>query len=100
MIDTGGSICGAAEAVMSKGAKEVIMCGTHALLSGEAIENLKKCCVSKVLLLDTVPIPMEKRIAKMEILSVAPLLAKIIKRIHLEKSLGELFTWEDKRRVL
>jgi ribose-phosphate pyrophosphokinase len=55
---------------------------------------------TKIILTDTIPIPEEKKIAKMEIISVAPLLARIIKRIHLEKSLGELFTWEDKRRVL
>jgi ribose-phosphate pyrophosphokinase len=100
MIDTGGSICKASEAVRANGAKEVIICGTHAVLSGEAKSNLDKCVATKIILTDTIPIPEEKKIAKMEIISVAPLLARIIKRIHLEKSLGELFTWEDKRRVL
>jgi len=100
MIDTAGSICGAAEAIKANGAKEVIICGTHAILSGEAKNNLEKCCATKIILTDTVPITDDKKIKKMEIISVAPLLAKIIKRIHLEKSLGELFTWEDKRRVL
>ncbi|MFA5025712.1 MAG: ribose-phosphate pyrophosphokinase [Candidatus Shapirobacteria bacterium] len=100
MIDTGGSICKAAEAVKANGAKEVIICGTHALLSGEALKNLSESCATKIILTDTVEIPGEKIISKMEIISVAPLLAKIIKRIHLDRSLGELFTWEDKRRVL
>jgi len=100
IIDTGGSICKAAEAVKANGAKEVIICGTHALFSGEAIKNLDECAVSKVLLTDTVQISGDKKLKKMEIISVAPLLAKIIKRIHLDRSLGELFTWEDKRRVL
>lgn len=100
MIDTGGSICKAADAVKANGAKEVIICGTHALLSGEAIKNLEECCATKILLTDTVEINNEKKISKIEIISVAPLLAKIIKRIHLDRSLGELFTWEDKKRVL
>jgi ribose-phosphate pyrophosphokinase len=100
MIDTAGSICKAAEAVKSKGAKEVIICGTHALLSGAAKKNLEECCASKIILTDTVPLAKENRSPKMEIISVAPLLAKIIKRIHLERSLGDLFTWEDKRTVL
>jgi ribose-phosphate pyrophosphokinase len=100
IIDTGGSMVRAAEAIKAMGAREVIICATHAMLSGEAAVNLQNSCVSKVLLTDTVPIPSEKRLAKMEIISVAPLLAKIIKRIHLDRSLGELFKWEDRRRVL
>jgi len=50
--------------------------------------------------LDTLAIPAEKRCKKLKILSIAPLLAKAIKRIHKERSLGELFTWEDKRTRL
>lgn len=100
MIDTAGSITKAAEAVKNNGAKEVIICGTHALLSGEAIKNLSECCASKIILTDTLPIPEDKRLKKIVVISVAPLLAKIIKRIHLDRSLGELFNWEDKKRVL
>ncbi len=100
IIDTAGSITKAAEAVKVNGAKEVIICGTHAVLSGEAIKNLDECPATKILLTDTVPIEESKKIKKMEIISVAPLLAKIIKRIHLDRSLGELFTWEDKKRIL
>jgi len=100
IIDTGGSIANAAEAVRANGAREVIICGTHALLSGEAVKNLEECCASKILLTDTVPILDEKKIGKIEVISVAPLLAKVIKRIHLNRSLGELFKWEDKKRVL
>lgn len=100
IIDTAGSITKAAEAVKANGAKEVIICGTHGVLSGEALKHLKECCATKILLTDTVPIAEDCRLPKMEIISVAPLLAKIIKRIHLDRSLGELFTWEDKKRVL
>lgn len=100
MIDTGGSICAAAEVLKKFGAKEVIVCATHGLLSGSAKEKFDSSCVDKLILTDTLPIAPEKISEKMEIISVAPLLAKVIKRIHLERSLGELFTWEDKKTAL
>lgn len=94
IIDTGGTITEAARVLAEQGAKEIILCATHALLSGPAPERLRDCPASKVLLLDTVPIPEEKRIEKMEVLSLAPMLSRVIKRIHYGDSLGELFTWE------
>ena len=100
IIDTGGSICQAANTVKEFGAKEVIICATHALLSGEASKNLDNCATSKVILLDSVPIAKEKRIKKMKIVSLAPLLSQIIYRVHKEKSLGELFRWEKQARLL
>ncbi|MBU4210100.1 ribose-phosphate pyrophosphokinase [Patescibacteria group bacterium] len=100
IIDTGGSIVVAAEVLKERGAKKIIVCATHGLLSGKASENLQKSCVDKVLFLDSVPISKEKRFAKMEILSIASLLAKIIKRIHTGQSLGVLFKWEKKGRRL
>lgn len=100
IIDTGGSICQAADVVKEFGAKEVIVCATHALLSGEASKKLAECAASKVMLLDSVPISKEKTVKKMEIVSLAPLLAKVIDRVHKEKSLGELFKWEQQRRLL
>lgn len=100
IIDTGRSMAAAAEVLKKYGAKKVIICATHALMSGKAKENLENCQAVKVLVLDTVPLPEEKRFDKLEILSIAPLMAKVIKRIHKEMSLGELFTWEDRRRTL
>jgi len=100
IVDTGGSICAAADVIKKYGAKEVIVCATHALLSGNALENIEKCGASKIILLDSVPIPKEKRIKKMKIISLAPLLSKIIDRVHKERSLGELFKWEDESKLL
>ena len=100
IIDTGGSICGAADTVKQFGAKEIIICATHALLNGEASKNLEKCSATKVMLLDSVPIPKEKRIKKMEIISLAILLSKIVSRVHNEESLGELFKWEEQHKLL
>jgi len=100
MVDTGGSICQAANVVKEFGAKEVIICATHALLNGNAKENLENCAASEVIFLDTIPIPKEKRIKKMKIISTASLLSKIIRRIHSERSLGELFKWEEQHKLL
>ncbi|RJR25271.1 ribose-phosphate pyrophosphokinase [Candidatus Microgenomates bacterium] len=100
MIDTAGTVANVAHEIKKKGAKEIIICASHGILSGEAVKKLEKSPASKVLLLDTIDIPKEKIIPKMEIISIAPLLAKVIKRIHTGKSLGELFKWEEKEVAL
>ena len=100
IIDTGGSITAAANVVKAYGAREVIICATHALLSKDACNRLEACAASKVLLLNSVPIPKEKRISKIKIISIAPLLSKIVSRIHQDRSLGKLFTWENKSKIL
>lgn len=97
IIDTAGSMSAAADTVKKFGAKRVLICATHALLSGEAGKKLSACGADKIVVLDSVPVAKENRIKKMEILTIAPLLAKIIKRIHSNRSLGELFTWERAR---
>lgn len=100
IIDTAGTVAEASRTLKQKGAKEIIICATHALLSGDACQKLAKSPTSQVLLLDTVPIPKEKIIKKMKIISLTPLLAKVIKRIHQGRSLGALFTWEKKEVAL
>jgi len=94
VVDTGGTICGVAKALKDQGAKEIIICATHGLLSGDAVKNLKSSVVSKILFTDTLPIPKEKMISKIEVISLAKLLSKVIRRIHSGRSLGALFTWE------
>lgn len=100
IIDTGGTIVAAAEVLKKNGAKKVIVAATHALLNRDACKKLEGGCIDEVLVLDTVPISKEKRIKKMRIISVAPLMTKVIKRIHKEMSLGMLFTWEKRRQAL
>jgi ribose-phosphate pyrophosphokinase len=94
MIDTGGTITNVAHVLKEKGASEIIMCSTHALLNKDASQKIAKCPATKVLLLDTLEIPKEKKLPKMKQISLAPLLAETIKRIHSGKSLGALFKWE------
>ena len=73
------------------GAKNIYAGCTHGILSGPAIERIKDSEIKELVVTNTVPIPEEKRIDKIKILSIAPLFAEAIKRIHNEDPLGELF---------
>jgi len=100
IIDTGGSICGGALALKKNGAKGIIACATHGIFSGSAKSNFESSCVDKILLTNSVPIDQSRLPKQTVVISMSSLLAKVIKRIHLDRSLGELFTWEDKRMKL
>ena len=91
MIDTAGTLCNAAEAVMERGAKSVSCCATHAVLSGPAIERLEASCLKQVVVLDTIHIPKEKRIKRMKVLSCASVMAEAIARIYSDKPVSTLF---------
>jgi ribose-phosphate pyrophosphokinase len=91
MISTAGSICGAAEKVHASGAREIYVAATHGLLCGPAIEKLKKAPITQLAITDTIPVPQEKMLPKIKVLSVAPLLAEAIKRIHHDQSISILF---------
>ncbi len=91
MIDTGGSIISGAEALLSRGAKEVIATATHGVFSGMAAQRLQDSVISQVVCLDTLPLGREKEVPKLTVLPCAPLLADAIRRIHLNESVSELF---------
>ncbi len=91
MIDTAGTICNAGKALMELGAKSVFACATHAVLSGPACQRLKEAPFKEVVLLNTIPIREEKRIDKIKELSVAPLFAEAIGRVHYNDSISKLF---------
>lgn len=95
IIDTAGTITAAADALIKKGAKEVYICATHPVLSKNAFQKLKSCKAKEIILTDTIPVPKSSVIQKMSFISIAPLMAKVIGRIHENKSLGELFYWEE-----
>ncbi len=90
-IDTAGSLIGVVNALMERGAREVYACATHAVLSGPAIKNISESPVKEVVVSDTYPIPEQKRIDKINTISIAPLLGEAIKRIHTGQSIGALF---------
>src|SRR6476469_6124779 len=75
MIDTAGTICAAAELLVERGAREVWAMATHGVLSGPAIDRLKNSPLSRVVMTNTLPLPPEKQLDKIEVLSVAPIIA-------------------------
>ncbi len=98
-IDTAGSMCQAVDVVVAHGAKAVYASCVHAVLSGPAIERLRHSSIEELVTTDTIPIPPEKRLPNMKILSVAPMLAETIWRIHSGTSVGAMFDAE-KQAVL
>ena len=92
IIDSGGTIVNAAEALIKKGAKDVYVFVTHAVLSGEAINKIKKSKIKKLVTTDSIDNSRRiKNISKIEVLSIAPLMAEAIKRISNSTSVSDLF---------
>ena len=93
MVDTGGSLCGAAKAVKEiGGATQVYACASHGVLSGPATDRLNESCIKELLLLDTIPYPTDKpKCDIIKYLSVAPVFADAIDRIYEEISISNLF---------
>jgi len=91
IIDTAGTMVKAAEALLERGAKEVYACATHGVLSVPAIERIKGSQIKKLVVSDTIPLPPEKQIDKIQSLTIAPLFAEALRRIHSEHSVSILF---------
>jgi len=91
MIDTAGTIVAAAQALMDYGAKEVYACCTHPVLSGPAVERIQQSPIKELVVLNTIPLPPEKRIDKIKVLSVASLFAEAITRIYEDVAISTLF---------
>ncbi len=92
MIDTAGTICKAASAIMDRGAKEVYAVATHPVLSGPAIERLAQSPIKEVVVSDTIPLREEaQRLDKIKVLTVSKLLGEAIRRIHTDDSISSLF---------
>jgi ribose-phosphate pyrophosphokinase len=91
MIDTGGTIVHAAEALARDGAAGVVIAATHPILSGDAVDKLKNSAVTEIVVTDTLPIPAEKRFDKLTCLSIAPLLSQAIKEVFEDGSVTKMF---------
>lgn len=92
MIDTAGTLCNAANAIVEKGgATSVVACATHAVLSGPAIERISKSLIKEVIILDTVPVSEKKMIDKFTILPTAPVFAEAIERIYADRPVSPMF---------
>lgn len=91
MIDTAGTICQGAEALHDNGAKQIIACCTHSVLSGPAVDRLKNSHIDRLIMLDTIDLPQEKMLDKMEIVTIADIFADAIDRIYTELPVSKLF---------
>lgn len=96
MLDTGGTMVQGAQAILDQGAKEVYSCVVHPLLSRNATQKVLDSCIKELVITDTIPLPNEKKIEKIKILSVAGLLGEAIMRIHNAESISSLFTEVEK----
>jgi ribose-phosphate pyrophosphokinase len=95
MIDTAGTIVAAAELLIERGASEVWAMATHGLFSGPAVDRLKNSKIDKVVVTNTLPLPPEKQFDKVEVLSVAPVIAKAIRAVFEDNSVSEIFDGEN-----
>ncbi|MFA5524735.1 MAG: ribose-phosphate pyrophosphokinase [Tissierellales bacterium] len=91
IIDTAGSMTKAASVLKDFGAKRVFACCTHAVLSGPAIERIQNSVIEKLVVTDTLPLTAEKRIDKIDVVSVAPIIAEAIRRIYKNESVSRIF---------
>ncbi|UCG43845.1 MAG: ribose-phosphate pyrophosphokinase [candidate division WOR-3 bacterium] len=91
MIDTAGTLVGAAKALAENGTKSITALATHGVLSGPAIERLAASDIDEVIITDTIDLPLEKRLEKIKVLSVSSLLAEAVFRIHRGESVSSLF---------
>jgi ribose-phosphate pyrophosphokinase len=91
MIDTGGTIVKAAEALMNDGAAGVIIAATHAILSDPAVDRLKNCPAAEIVVTNTLPIPPEHEFDKLTVLSIAPLISRAIKEVFEDGSVTSMF---------
>jgi ribose-phosphate pyrophosphokinase len=91
MISTAGSVVGAANVAKHNGAREIYACATHPVLCGPAVERLRDAPFKQIVVTDSIPLPPNKQLPNIKILSVATLLADAIKRIHFNESVSRLF---------
>jgi ribose-phosphate pyrophosphokinase len=95
MIDTGGTIVSAAEILLARGATEVWAMATHGVLSGPATDRLKNSPIARVVLTNTLPLPPEKQIPQIEVLSVAEIIAEALSAVFDDTSVSEIFDGEN-----
>jgi ribose-phosphate pyrophosphokinase len=95
MIDTAGTIVGAAALLKERGAERVIACATHPLFSGPAIERLNASVIERVVVTNTIPLPSDLHMDKLVVLSIAPILASALRAVFEDESVSEIFRGEN-----
>ena len=91
MIDTAGTLIQGVSALERGGARRILACGVHPVLSGPALDRIKSSALEEVVVTNSIPVSDDKRAARVTVLSVAPLLGEAIRRIHDEESVSTLF---------
>ena len=99
-ISTGGTLMETVNILAKSGAKNIYAAATHGILVGEAIERIEKSPIKELVVTNTVPVPEEKRIDKLTVLSIAPTFAEAIKRIHEERPLGDIFRTKIEYKII
>jgi ribose-phosphate pyrophosphokinase len=92
MISTGGTLVAAANLLQERGASRIVTAATHGIFAGDALELISKSAIEKVYVTDSLPLPAHARPEMVEVVSVAPMLAEAIMRIHKDLSIGALFS--------
>ena len=96
MIDTAGTICGAADLLLERGATRVFACATHPLFSGPAPERLRDSVIERVVVTNTLPIPEDRRCGdKLVVLSIAPIIASALRAVFEDESVSDIFQGEN-----
>ncbi len=90
-VDTGSTLVATMDLLQKQGAVDIYACCTHPVLSGPAVERIEQSPTRELVVTDTIPLPVEKHLPKITVLSLAPLLGEAIQRIHTGHSVGELF---------
>ena len=90
-IDTAGSLVNTVSVLMERGVEEIYACCTHPVFSGPAIQRITSCPVKEVIVTDTIPVTGDKKLDKITVLPIAPLLGEAIQRIHSGQSIGAMF---------
>ena len=90
-VDTGGSVAEAVHIVKAHGARDVYLSFVHPVFSRPAVQRLRDLPIVEIVTTDTIPIPPEKRLPNLRVLSIAPLLGEVIRRVHEGRSVGEMF---------
>ncbi len=95
MIDTAGTIVGAAALLKERGAERVIACATHPLFSGPAVERLEASVIERVVVTNTIPLPADLQMDKLVVLSIAPIIASALRAVFEDESVSEIFRGEN-----
>ncbi|HWC32057.1 MAG TPA: ribose-phosphate diphosphokinase [Actinomycetota bacterium] len=95
MIDTGGTVAEAARTLVREGGGDIYAAATHAVLSGKAVQRLEEAPIKRVIFTNTLPIPEERRIEKMTVLSISPIIASAVEAVFEDTSVSEIFHGEN-----